>query len=55
MVLKLADMFNWLARYEYTNGYCGAEAVYHNAGVTPSQPVSILVCTTTRLQEDLQA
>uniref|UniRef100_A0A7S1IBZ2 Uncharacterized protein n=1 Tax=Eutreptiella gymnastica TaxID=73025 RepID=A0A7S1IBZ2_9EUGL len=55
MVLKLADTFNYLARYEYKMGYCGAEAVYGDAGVTPNQPVSVLVCTATRLQQDLAA
>eukprot|EP00667_Euglena_gracilis_P003123 EG_transcript_3131 len=54
MVLKLADTLNYLARFEYSQGYRGAEAAYREAVGLSDPPVSIVVCTTGRALNELQ-
>jgi|UniRef100_A0A7S4LDS9 superfamily II DNA/RNA helicase len=54
MVLKLADLLNYMGRYEYGMGYRGAEAAYRDTEAISDVPVTILVCTPGRLLHDVK-
>jgi hypothetical protein len=54
MVLKLCDYFNYHAKYEYANGYRGAEACYGDTEGLSDIQVSILVGTSSSILKELQ-